>query len=145
MKKQIGTVVEVPRIATARFIVQMAADAGPLDFEALICTEEGLQQRGEANLRTADSVAELVINVEYGPALGSLEATLLAALRRMAKQCAGITASDVFNYRDRVASKGELDAEIGRLDTASDDITLPLKQRKELSDKANQLRQYVGE
>lgn len=142
MKKQVA--VEVPKVATARFIVQMPTDAAPSDFETLIPTEQGLRQQGEATFRSSDTLAELSVNVEYGPALGTLNATLLDVLRRMAKRRTAITASDMFNYRDRVATKGEIEAEVARLDAEGDDIALPLTRRKELSKKADQLRVFVG-
>ena len=136
---------DVYRIATARFVVQMASDADPMDFGSLISAEPGLRQLNDATSRANENLAELGIEIEYGPARGTLDATLSAILRHLVKQRADITASEVFNYRHRVATKAELQAEHARLEAESDDMLVPLRQRKELLDRANELRKYVGE
>jgi hypothetical protein len=41
----------------------------------------------------------------------------------------------VFNYRERIATKNEMRPELSRLDAKSDDMALPLKLRKTLSDR----------
>ena len=135
---------ETYRMATARFLAQMAPDVAPMDFPALIDPDSGLRPLGDAISRANETVAEMELTVEYGPERGAMEAALLGILRRLVKPHAAILASDVFNCRARVATKQELRAEIDRLDAASQDMAMPLARRKELSDKAEQIRTYAG-
>jgi hypothetical protein len=138
---------DVYRMATARFVVQMANDpevAAPAQFVSLITSERGLRRLGDVTARTLDDLAELGIDIEYGPALGALDSTLQVMLKQLVQRQTTITASEMFNYQQRDATQPELQAELARLEEESDDMRVPLKLRRELSDKANHLRKSVG-
>ena len=142
-KSQTPLVDDKYRMATAKFIVQTSLDS-PVDVSAMIGTEPGLRLMGEPESRANETISEAAIAVEYGPAVGSLNVALLNTLRRLVKPHAGVVASDVFNFRDRLATKDELCTEADRLTAESLDMALPLSRRKELSDKADSIRAYMA-
>ena len=90
----------------------------------------GLRRCGSATAKSNETVLELRCEAEYGPALGSYESDLLRALENILGDG---QEGAVFHYTRREVTREELAATVADLTAKLDDLSLPLKVRKNLS------------
>jgi hypothetical protein len=145
------------RMATGRLVFQL--NLHPADDEAtnaVVITGHvseteiemsrvwGLRPLGPVTARAHTEFAEFAVEVEFGPATGPLDRSLSSALRELVGHRMDLRATEVFAFQQRDATQGELQTELARLEAAADDLDVPLARRRELSDRARELRKRAG-